>query len=93
MTLKAVSLTCTMHRAQGSGLRTGKRYILLSYEDNLYEEGTFWEVTKAEDGMRCSFPGYRHFSGQKLRTPQMPGRGLYELTAFKKTLRSVMAGS
>jgi hypothetical protein len=48
--LTGTALSCTHEPPGAFGMQAGKRYIIMLRDARLYEETTFFEVTKREDG-------------------------------------------
>jgi len=91
--LKYVSLTCCGPApVSGTGMKKGKRYIIVTSKDNLYEWSTYWEVLKSFDGeLKCYYTGRSKPS--KKFTVKMPQEGLYKLSEFKEKIKAVVAGT
>lgn len=87
--LKEISLTCEDGSPAGeAGFKKGKRYLIVTHGEHLFEFTTQWEVVQSLDGeLLC------HYFGQQ-KSPQnapvvMPASGLHPLAEFKKQLREV----
>ena len=52
-------LSCTGGPPGAFGMKAGKRYIIILRENRLFEETTFYEITKRDDGSTgCQLPEY-----------------------------------
>ena len=90
--LRDLALTCEPGSPAGScGMKVGKRYLIVTEGENLFEFTTYWEILRSADGeLVCHYKQARKSPPVSVR---MPDPGLHSLVEFKKQVRAVAAAA
>lgn len=87
--LEEISLTCEDGSPAGdAGFKKGRRYLIVTSGNHLFEFTTKWEVVRSFDGELLCHYADQEPSPKNLATV-MPKAGLHPLATFKKQIRAV----
>ena len=91
--LNYIALTCLPGLpASAAGMKKGKRYIIVTEGEQLFECSTVWEVLKGADGeLVCHYKGQQ--SSPASAKVKMPAAGMVNLAEFKKQIKAVASAA